>query len=986
MEHLGLEIFDLTGTGSKFAYLPDDTSITITVTSQVFDSGDVWSYSFTLNAEANAHIFGTSGELHGARLYEQINKRHARLWVEGLPMYYGHLILDGEVDVDEDGNIDVRFEGGHKSFEDMLKDMNAQDVSVGDVVIGIALNRKRGIYIQGERGGYQIDSSVVAVDPNYGPYLANTSREFESGTVGELGISILSQRWPKLVLSKGHVTQLPNYILNTGTEMDVDYTNIQVPFDNGHPFCNVNVCYQKKYTVASDNGGTEEKTARGYTMRLARGEDTTLGGDNQTRFNNAPNFYLLYWLKRLFIDKNIHVDENQMMDVEDLRRVFLANLGCFYEEMDTDLDSVDNYPMGGADWDKYGYYAVPKDFVKVGQKIYREDEERGSVLARNITFTREDTSQVVSSISSAPGLIYSLSEPAAHFAQEPRGYLAYATGKNYPDVDAQEVIDAVESAFGVRFLFNNDYSRVRIVLLRNLFRSDDIQELGDDVISATKSENGIRGFCMTYGGEEKDTNYNYNDWSRIVTDKDYETIKRNYVTAFNKRCYITMFNGDAYRIKVDEDEKVFFPVLMEVAGYCDAKDGDCSGEEDTVETVTVGATPLIMNEVDGGYAVFSNEEMLAPGDAEVNAQAPLQSIQVTERFYSAALQTYIRLDMDVDIYVKEGYIAKLEDNYDLSGDGDTPFDKADLGLCLGVMRSSGSNAYVKYESDAIGNEGNDWWEEVPGSGAIDHPDTCDREGNLWDYNGGTRIIGTPADAISAMQSMWPQSNFDLVNRSSEDYLIGITTKYGVKDTDGDTHVLLLARSTMEGTIHGSSQIRTYVAQHLAGKSVAEMYTEDASRWGILIEVDGSNERAETLKALQRLAFAGGYPVVIDGAGENGVGVRDGRFSLKLRAEKPNPAYDPTQPEGDGNRRYLEISNSDLRRRGLADQFYREYSYWVRNARMTSTRKFLDIAQLQTLDNTVRVHVGDVTGFIKKMQFSVSKQEGLSATDLDILYI
>ena len=61
MEHLSLEIFDLTGSDSKYAILPEDASITITDTSEIFASGDVWSHSFTLNVNANAHIFGSSG-------------------------------------------------------------------------------------------------------------------------------------------------------------------------------------------------------------------------------------------------------------------------------------------------------------------------------------------------------------------------------------------------------------------------------------------------------------------------------------------------------------------------------------------------------------------------------------------------------------------------------------------------------------------------------------------------------------------------------------------------------------------------------------------------------------------------------------------------------------------------------------------------------------------------------------------------------------
>ena len=144
MEHLSLEIFDLTGSGSKYANLPEDTSITITDTSEIFASGDVWSHAFTLNVGANADIFGTSGDIHGSRLHEQLNGRRARIWVDGLPLYLGYLKLDDEVDVDENGNVNVTFESGQKTFEELIEGGKANQVPMmSDVQIGMALWRKR---------------------------------------------------------------------------------------------------------------------------------------------------------------------------------------------------------------------------------------------------------------------------------------------------------------------------------------------------------------------------------------------------------------------------------------------------------------------------------------------------------------------------------------------------------------------------------------------------------------------------------------------------------------------------------------------------------------------------------------------------------------------------------------------------------------------------------------------------------------------------
>ena len=112
----------------------------------------------------------------------------------------------------------------------------------------------------------------------------------------------------------------------------------------------------------------------------------------------------------------------------------------------------------------------------------------------------------------------------------------------------------------------------------------------------------------------------------------------------------------------------------------------------------------------------------------------------------------------------------------------------------------------------------------------------------------------------------------------------------------------------------------------------------------------------------------------------------GRFSLKLRAEKPNPYFDAKQPESAENKRYLDITDAKLRHRGLCDQFYKEYSYWIRNARIVKRTVHMELAQFLAIDKTKKVTVGDVTGFIRKTQFTVSKETGLGMVTMEIMYI
>ena len=1057
MEHLALEIFDLPttedpkGTGSQYATLPEDTVITITDTSEIFASGDVWSHSFTLNAEANAHIFGTAADLHGSRLHDQIDRRRARLWVEGLPLYLGYLRLDGEAEVDGDGNIDVRFESGQKTFEEMIEGISAQEVSVGDdVVIGIALNRKRVSEIHDLTATFTLDGleAFAVKDQQLAPVREAT---YSYGRVWDMnrshyhvygnlnGKTQYVQRWPKLVKSHGKVLD------SSGSPITPDYTNVQMPYDGTerYPFCNINICYPLK---VNKNG--EEVAGRGYTTRLARGKETTDGGDYQTRFNNAPNFYLLYFIDHLFKDMEIHIEENQAMDVEDLRRVFLLNYGCFYEEIE------DTYAAGeqnehltpGGKRGRYGQYYMPiidgsdhsliYNWIRAGEFAYgdRGLDHIGKILLRNVevkkgssTLLKEGSLEgVVQSVEMAEHedwadyLVWAMTIDRTQLEgpASDRGfysaYKAYATGENYPKVEISEIIDAMKSMFGVRLLFNSDYSSVRIVLLRNVFRSQEVQDIECEIIAPdVKVENNTRGFRMTYSKGTEDTSFYYkgfndtfsragkiwkdtadkHDYSQWDLDADYGEIKQ-YVSAMNKKCYVTPLTGNAYIIKVDEEEDVLFPSLFEAAGFMDAEDGDCTrleSESETVEEIQVSASPVIMNETENTYASLFSGELKAP------APDLIETSRGNEKYYSGWadvpwLATYGRVTTEsrsviynvgdltvkglLDIYITEGFQIRLLDNYGISNVG-TPFDDADPGLQFGIMRSSGDDAYVRYYDDPDDDE-NDAWDIQPGSGAISYPDTCDGYGNEWDYTGSE--IVTPAMAPAKLSELFPDS--DAPFRSASLGYITDTFLISAMDSSGTSRRILIAAaySIAGATVDGYSDLRTW-----SWRTVEEILEISRSGRHMVVEVDSSNERGSTLVQLCRLAYGGGTePMRID----DGVGSRYGRFSLKLRAQKPNPYYDPDEknPYSRNYDRYLPIGKESLRDRGLMDQFYKEYSKWIREARIAKRTVQMTLAQLLAIDKTKHVRVGDIMGFIRKTRYSVSNKTGLGTVEMEILYI
>lgn len=970
MEHLSLEIFDRDDKeGSKFANLQPNASITITDTSEIFASGDVWSHSFTLNVHANAHLFGTSGEIHGSRLHEQINKRRARLWVMGVPLYLGYLKLGDEVDVDENGDVDVSFESGQKTFEQLIEGAKANQVPMmSDVRIGLALWRKRWVNVRLKLSAtakfssasrpYDIDTHGIRLDEK--EKSAKPSEVTHKVSAAEIGSdqpekipfttdgeddTLSLQEYPRMVFPKG--------------EFDgetIDCLNTDSPYDDAHPYCNIALCYQRYgYEKLMEDGSlipyysSEPEAQRGYETMPAN------------RVNSAPNFFVIYWFRALMKHLGIYVEENQMMDVEDLRRLFFVNTNCAYVEPKYLRDSRRDSRFGMYRF-KSASRLVPEYFGEYVDNEY--NGQKKIINPEECRFTCTDFSvgephtnndfdlgffspqlPKVEKITVNVTEVCGTSDAIHNQYVDRNSYLinAFAKSDCFPDVDISEVIQAIENGFGVRLLFDGSYKRVRIVLLRNVFRNSDVQDIACEIVSDSKVENSIRGFRMTYGNSE-DTHFYYkgfadklphkkilwpdtsdkHDYSRWNLDAKYADLIRR-ITAFDKTCYVTKDSGNAYGIKVDKDAKRYkdlHPSLFELAGFMDAEDGDCTGEDETIKEIKVGFTPAIVNDVN-----FENER---DGDG---SQKPSFALFVDEKMRPRRVN--------------------LDDGTDYN-DSDAVYD------VNGKLYAKKDNTYVyqsKMSEDGI---------VKPGEFSIASDMIARREGLTME----ARIYwSTGFGSANKIPIVYPIT-FNIDGYISEGYRLYLQDNYEPND-DGVSPIEKHNWGLTLGILRGSGS-----DAHVEYKADPDD-REGNDTWDI---APGTSVTAhpDTCDSYGR---EWDYNGVQEGAGNT-----EGRVSLKLRAEKPNPYFNPAQEESESNRRYLTIDNPNLRGRGLADQFYKEYSYWIRNARIVKRTVRMELAQLLTIDKTKRVTVGDVTGFIRKMQFSVDNQSGLGNVTMEIMYI
>lgn len=1091
MEHLALEILPREKNGtSQYAWLPENASINITDTSEIFDKGNVWSHDFQLNIPANAHIFGTAGEMHGSRLHEQIDKRKARLWVEGLPLFLGYLRLADEVEVDKDGNVDVTFESGMKTFEEMIEGAKANQVPMmDDVMIGMALWRKRwtayeftlsGTVTFSDNKTFEIDGGIKC-PPHYNTKIPVTI-EGERDTC---------QQYPRMVFPKGRFRNLD---IESGDDIEsINCLNTDSPYDKQHPYCNIALCYQQYGYKHIDETGAERLD---YTSDPIAQREYEYMPPN--RVNSAPNFFVIYWLEALMKHLGIHIDENQMTDVEDMRRLFFVNTRCDYElPPDMGIRTKMPYP-------KYGWYKFVENYLPEYISTKKRIDIQGSSMPvsnirakYNITDVEliEDVSTIPdSAVPTVDNIKVNISSAQAISEYQTENsflHIAYASSTCFPDADISDVIGMLEKSFGIRLLFDDNYRRVRIVLLRNLFRQSDVQGFQGSIISKEKRENCIRGFRMTFGAGTDNTSFYYkgfadklpskkelwidnsdtHDYSRWKLDALYKNVMKK-VSPFDKTCYVTPVNGNAYGVKIDKDAKRYKDLhesLFEFAGYMDAEDGDCTGDSETIEEINTGFTPAIVNDLNmkqerngiytQRFALFVDETMrprrpdlqdlqsgasyndsdavydvdgklyektgntynysnmmadglVQPGLFHIKSDMPTTLRDMYAKVYSDfvyhidktnELRVYATwdIDFDIDAVFNEGPILYLQDNYEPNDNGVSPIETHDWGLTLGILRGSGNDAYVQYSGDSQDGEGNETWEIIPGSNAATHPDTCDDYGKEWDYNGSLHVENSeqaenmirnlyPSTAESILAERYPVQAQDLrdagwqvsgdMTRTAHYYYIHMIIK---SPTEGNVEIYCTpivwyaTRIPIEHPVLTKQELNSYIVG-LWNQYKWDLTAHDTSK--LIYAVNPSNW--STLAYLKAIYF--GYTT--DRDLDNGLGVTDGRFSLKLRAEKLNPKFDPSRPESDENRRYLQIENENLQGRGLMDQFYKEYSYWVRNARIARMTVRMELAQLLGIDKTKRVRVGDITGFIRKIEYQVSNQSGLGLVTLEIMYI
>lgn len=355
----------------------------------------------------------------------------------------------------------------------------------------------------------------------------------------------------------------------------------------------------------------------------------------------------------------------------------------------------------------------------------------------------------------------------------------YANSDNFPDESVSTVIEALENAFGIKFNYDYEQKKVTAYLIRDVFRKQNPQPrtFYADVHSIAPVSEKITGVRMCYSEEADskeqkqyvkdshkninmgyDTDYNYIDYPQSTTvyrENLYKDIFQN-ISNGDKKVYIDLTTGNAYRVKVDGDATTsedLRATLFEVGQWKGVEYGDCSTiNEDFIQEFSIDFQPITFSDVN-----YQRELLLASGSTTGTYKGKTYSItNINDTELQPILAAYIDEDMEhefveqrirnavssswADFYFTE--VLKLVESYDPSDtdDGNSPLQSYDWGLSLAMMRGGGTDLTTQPYDANYDGFGNSKWRTVAGAYALTS-DTMDNWGNEFDYNGTNEGIG-----------------------------------------------------------------------------------------------------------------------------------------------------------------------------------------------------------------------------------------------------
>lgn len=405
-------------------------------------------------------------------------------------------------------------------------------------------------------------------------------------------------------------------------------------------------------------------------------------------------FYVAYFLDCLFKHVNVIIKENNIGKVEDMLRLAFFTTKCEVEYKNEELVTKAEIKDGNVE-----FYITVSDDTK---------SSTGWPFATKLV--KKDV---------------------------------YASNKNFPEEEVKNVIDSLFAAFGLKIVSDSKINQVSIHYIRDILRDNEIIDVDMQVRNERLSYNKIKGVKLTYGGDEDNTAFNYNEWDKISLITDYREAMLG-VGPYNKSCYISKVTGNKYRVKNNKEaeeegkESELFPTLFEVAQYNDFVLGD---ESENDEELSIKFSPLIEQAVSGDAdekLVDINPQRLAVFIPDVKLKKPQDKVGKLQHVggYYTSFVTYDPIWGATfrEISISILFAARKHIVYDESEYKNPPLQEYDSGFTLGIMRGPGNESSTEIFLENYDGNGNSAWTTVVADYAFT-ADSMDAYGNRYDYNG-----------------------------------------------------------------------------------------------------------------------------------------------------------------------------------------------------------------------------------------------------------
>lgn len=756
--------------------LPEKQTIDLNFRNPAFNEVETYSHPFQLPCDGNREFVRIADNRDARMRLIDIENSTTRIFADGLPLFTGKIVTDDDAVVGP--NFSFNVDSRRQSLKDIIADLKCNDIPLKDEIkIGEILGDVHVL----ATGTVTRVATVMVGGHGSTPHKEKIT---ETGVyTGETTVNVhgLGFSYPAKCAVEGNyqhaklertITYDKDHTINI-PKIEESYINVSDEYGansdrwgaGGAKYCNMRVCY--KHHGLEDGGETsddviKEKLAKGKTPE----DKWPYWVLDAQRPMSGICFYVLYFLDCLFDHLGIAWDNSELLKVEDMKHLCFASTQCHFstkllhgsQENPLFRETYAPEPytadlIGGREDDEADHYPTINGWMR----------SRGCGGKLNFGIHLPEMEKVGGSSQQVVTQLGADRTIQEHYTVTANIHAMYATNDNFPKEDVLTLLESLESAFGIRFLYDPETNKCKAIFLRDLFRNkldttpSPRQMLGE-VLECHPVNEKILGVRVRYSEEaapedqreylrerrrDYDTDYNYTDFRKENTvwqGINYASMVRNTISPTDEHCYVDMNTGNAYRIKVDADASTYGelrPVIFQVAHLKGVEFGDCSKEvEDYIKDIEIGFSPALFTDVN--YRDSRNNR----NPYSINAIYVDEDME--HEFVTQKLCSEVSISHSGELFTNSGHLGHLScyeilnlvESYDPTQTeyGDSPLQELDLGLTLMLMRGGGADASVQNYDEDYDGFGNSRWQMLAGKYQSDI-DTMDVFGNAYDYNG-----------------------------------------------------------------------------------------------------------------------------------------------------------------------------------------------------------------------------------------------------------